>query len=339
MGGRTELATNDLGVHETAPSDLSAADAAALAPAYAVVTPARDEAEHVPRVAEALVAQLQRPREWIIVDDGSRDDTRQVAERYAAEHDWIRVVSVPETHGRRARGAPIVRAFEFGCMHLTGDSEIVVKLDADVHVPPHYFSWVSAVFARDPRAGVVGGVSYVHDGENWVQDGAAHHVNGVAKAYRATCLRDIGGLKPSMGWDSIDEYAARARGWRVHVLSELPILHFRRRGSRQPWYRARWEEGVGNHYMGYLWSWILVRTAFRMLVERPPILGGLVLFAAFATARITGAPMIDDPSARRELRREQWARLRALPRGGAPPPPARLPGGGPAFWAGSGGGA
>ena len=85
------------------------------------------------------------------------------------------------------------------------------------------------------------------------------NVNGVAKAYRVACLEEIGGLRPSMGWDGIDEYGARAHGWHVRVLTELTLLHYRPRGSKQNPLKARWEEGRGNAYMGYLPSWLLVR--------------------------------------------------------------------------------
>ena len=45
------------------------------------------------------------------------------------------------------------------------------------------------------------------------------------KAYRRACLDEIGGLQASMGWDGIDEYSARARGWTSHPLTELVVLH------------------------------------------------------------------------------------------------------------------
>jgi poly-beta-1,6-N-acetyl-D-glucosamine synthase len=298
------------------------------------VTPVRDEVEHFTRTAESLVAQTHRPAQWIVVDDGSTDGTRAIADLYAARHEWIRVVDAGRSH-RRARGAPIVRAFHAGLAQLERPPEIVVKLDADLYLPPHYFAWVAAVFMREPRAGVVGGVAYVHVDGRWRQDGPANNVNGVAKSYRSACLDDFGGLQEAMGWDGIDEYAARARGWRVHVLTELQILHFRPRGSKQPWYRARWEEGRGNHFMGYLWPWLIVRVAYRMVAERPPLLGGLVLLLGFAAARLAGAPQVPDPAAREELRREQRARLHALARGSTEVPRPQLPDGGPAFWSGS----
>ena len=286
-------------------------------PTYAAVTPVRDEADNFARTAESLVCQTHRPLQWVVVYDGSTDGTREIADRYAMRHHWIKVVSADESH-ERARGAPIVRAFQRGLDQLGQKPDVVVKLDGDLFLPAHYFEWVAQTFAHDPRAGIVGGVAMIPEDGRWVMErGNLLNVNGVAKAYRVACLDDIGGLRPSMGWDGIDEYGARARGWNVRVLSELVMLHYRPRGSKQNALKARWEEGLGNAFMGYLPSWLLLRAAYRGLVEKPPILGGFVLLAGYTWARVRRLPQIDDPEARRELRAEQRARMtRVFRRGG-----------------------
>ena len=51
---------------------------------YALVTPARDEAEHLPRLARSVAAQTVPPDVWVIVDDESADGTRAVAQRLGA---------------------------------------------------------------------------------------------------------------------------------------------------------------------------------------------------------------------------------------------------------------
>jgi poly-beta-1,6-N-acetyl-D-glucosamine synthase len=302
-------------------------------PTYAVVTPVRDEADHFARTAESIVSQTHRPQQWVVVDDGSTDGTREAAERYAAAHAWIDVISAEGAH-ERARGAPIVRAFQRGCDALREQPEVVVKLDGDLFLPPHYFEWVAETFARDPRAGIVGGVALIPEDGRWVPErGNVLNVNGVAKAYRVACLDEIGGLRPSMGWDGIDEYGARAHGWHIRVLTELTMLHYRPRGSKQNPLKARWEEGRGNAYMGYLPSWLLIRAAYRSLVEKPFIVGGLVLLAGYVWARVRRLPQIDDPAARQELRAEQRARLGGLFRGRGTPALEQPNGGGPAYWA------
>lgn len=302
-------------------------------PSYAVISPVKDEAEHLARTAESMIAQSHRPLRWVIVDDGSIDETAAIASRYAREHGWITVISSGR-QGARERGGKIVGAFNAGLATLERTPDFVVKMDGDLFLPAHYFSWVAETFARVPRAGIVGGTTRLFDGERWAPDATSlHNLSGVAKAYRRECFEEIGGLRASMGWDGIDEYGARARGWQVHVLSELPILHYKARGSAQRWYRARWEEGRGAHYMGYRPDFMLFRVAYLMVRESPPVCGGLVLAASFLHARLTGAPTVDDADARRLLRSEQLARLRSIVslRGAAAPAPG-LPDGGPAFW-------
>jgi hypothetical protein len=304
-------------------------------PSYAVVSPVRDEADYLDATAASLVAQTHRPRRWVIVDDGSTDGTRQVAERWAAEQPWIVVISSDGSSRERARGAPIVAAFKRGLRELDNRPDVVVKLDGDLFLPAHYFEWVASVFERDPRAGIVGGTVWMPENGRWRLDygKTSHNVHGVAKAYRHDCLDEIGGLQESMGWDGIDEYAARARGWHVHALGELAILHYKPRGSKQQPLRARWEEGRGNAFMGYRWQFMLLRAAYRGTVERPRVLGGLALLAAYAVARLRRLPQVADTAAIGELRREQAERIRSLLRlRHDVEPVAQLPGGGPAYW-------
>jgi poly-beta-1,6-N-acetyl-D-glucosamine synthase len=300
-------------------------------PTYVVISPVKDEAQHFGRTAEALIAQNHRPFKWIIVDDGSADRTFEIASAYAAQHDWIEVLRSREA-GRRERGTPIVRAFNQGLGHIgPTPPDFVVKLDGDLFFPAHYFAWVAASFVRDPHAGVVGGIVFINEEGTWVYDQVSHRtVHGAIKSYRVECLNDIGGLHESMGWDGIDEYGARARGWNVHVLSELSVLHYKTRGSAQPWVRARWEEGKGAHFMGYRPGALIQRAGYRMLVEHPPIVGGIVLALGFVWHKLVGAPQAE-PLAREQLQREQkgslWRRIKRDAK-----PASSLPGGGPAYW-------
>jgi glycosyltransferase involved in cell wall biosynthesis len=298
-------------------------------PDYAAITPVKDEAAHLRRTAEAMLAQTHRPTRWVIVDDGSTDESFEIAASYAAAHDWIVAIRSGRER-RRARGGPIVEAFNRGLRELPERPQFVVKLDGDLFLPAHYFAWVAATFAAEPRAGVVGGLVLINDRGEWVAERMDRRtVHGAIKAYRSDCLEEIGGLDAAMGWDGIDEYAARARGWQVVVLSELQVLHYKTRGSAQPWRSARWEEGRGAHYMGYRWRAVVLRAGYRMLVEHPPLLGGLALGLGYLWSAVKREPQAD-PLARSQLRSEQRGIVRArLGRGG---PAAGLPEGGPAYW-------
>ena len=282
--------------------------------------------------ARSLLSQTVRPHAWVIVDDGSADDTAVIADRLAAEHSWISVIRRAR-RTTRERGGPIVRAFAAGMAELDARDDVIVKLDGDLQLPAHYFEWVLSVFAREPSAGIVGGTVFIRDGGRWTPDAVGRQtVHGAIKAYRRDCFDDIGGLRESMGWDGIDEYAARSRGWQVFPLSELMVLHYKPRGSKQRWVRARWEEGRGARFMGYGWQGILVRTVYRSLKERPTIFAGLVLAAGYLWSTLTRAPRCDDARAIGLMRAEQAERLTMLMTGRGDLQPARLALGGPAMW-------
>jgi poly-beta-1,6-N-acetyl-D-glucosamine synthase len=277
---------------------------------YAIVSPVKDEVTRLGPTAESIALQTLRPAQWVIVDDGSTDGTRELAHRLAGSHDWISAID-SGAEGDRARGGRVVRAFSSGSAALLDEHDFVVKLDGDVTLPSDYFERVAQTFETDGRAGIVGGRVLVHDGHRWVPEKVGRHtVHGAIKAYRTQTLSEIGGLRPSMGWDGIDEYAAKARGWKVIPLDGLLVYHHSERGSKQRWWKARLEEGRGAHYMGYRPSFVVVRAGYRMLVEKPPLLGGAALLAGWLHAAATRASIVDDPQAVAALRKEQRERLR-----------------------------
>src|SRR5262249_19977029 len=157
----------------------------------------------------------------------------------------------------------------------------------------------------------------------WVPERVGRHtVHGAGKAYRAACLEEIGGLRPSMGWDGIDEYAAKARRWKGIPLERLEVLHHRARGPEQARGRGRGGGGPrggggrGAPYGGCGPACVPVRAGSGMLAGRPPAPGGLGLRGGWRAAAAGREPVVDDPLALAALRAEQGARLRRLLRGG-----------------------
>jgi len=50
---------------------------------YVIVSPVKDEARFIQTTLDSVVAQTVRPARWIIVDDGSQDETPTILKRYA----------------------------------------------------------------------------------------------------------------------------------------------------------------------------------------------------------------------------------------------------------------
>ena len=140
----------------------SGCHAPVTAPSYAAITPARNEADNLPRLAACLAAQTHAPLAWLIVDNGSTDDTLAVARRLGEDHAWIHVLSVPGGDGGPVRGAPIVRALHEAIETLRNavPPSFVVSLDADVSFDPDYLHQLLDRFAENETLGIASGSCY-----------------------------------------------------------------------------------------------------------------------------------------------------------------------------------
>lgn len=273
---------------------------------YALVTPARDEAGNLPRLAESLVAQTVVPDAWVIVDNGSTDVTAAVARELAATHPWIRLLQIPGAPTPR-RGAAAVRAFTAGIATLPELPEIVVNLDADVSMESDHFERLLAEFESDPTLGIASGTCWELEDGSWrPQHVTRGHARGAVRAYRRECLRDVLPLVESMAWDSIDELKARVRGWRVRNLP-LPIRHHRPLGRRESRLFVWVEEGEMAHFEGYRPSYLTVRAVYQAL--RDP--AALTMLYGYARSVLRRTPRYEDAAVREHLREEQA--LRRLP--------------------------
>ena len=272
---------------------------------YAIITAARNEANMLPQLADALRRQTQLPIRWVIVENGSSDQTAEVAERIVAESDWARLVVVSEA-GERERGAPIVRALHAGLEGLDVEPDLVVNVDADVTMDPDYFERLLEAFARDPSLGIASGSAWeLGDGvwrQRFVTGGT---VWGATRAYRWACLQDVLPLEARHGWDGIDQLKARARGWETKTFTDLPFRHHRKEGLHDGSTWAHWvANGDTAHFMGYRPWYLFARTLHHM--PRHPAAFGLVYGYLSAAAR--RSPRLGDQGARAVLRGDQSVR-------------------------------
>ena len=248
---------------------------------YVVVTPARNEEDTIGKTLASMVAQTVRPMQWIIVNDGSTDRTREIVEAYTRKHDWI-VLFDRRDRGFRQLGAGVVHAFDEGLAESTvTDWDFVVKLDADLSFQPDYFENLLRRFDADPKLGIASGKTFLPqpDGSlkiEWCHD---EHVRGPAKMYARHCWEAIGGLEAVRGWDMIDETHAQMRGFETHSFIEEEILHHRPIDGRQSnVYRSRFDMGRLHYRFGYLWLYNLVRSTRSTLQDYPRVIGGILLF-------------------------------------------------------------
>src|SRR3954463_1832152 len=73
-------------------------------PSYVLITPARNEASFIEKTIESVVHQTVLPLKWIIVDDGSTDNTAEIVRRYLPRYAWMELVRMPQRRDRSFAG-------------------------------------------------------------------------------------------------------------------------------------------------------------------------------------------------------------------------------------------
>jgi biofilm PGA synthesis N-glycosyltransferase PgaC len=276
---------------------------------YVVITPVRDEEEHVRSTIESMVRQTIVPKEWIVVDDGSKDRTGEIIDEYASQYSWIRVVR-REDRGFRKAGGGVVDAFNDGYHALNcGDWEFIVKFDGDLTFDPFYFEKCLDEFDRDPKLGVGGGViCYVVDGNKSFEEGPAFHVRGATKIYRRACWNSIGGLFAAPGWDTMDEVKANSLGWTTRNFPHLHLVHQRDTGAADGLWPTLIKYGRANYICGYHPLFMISKCGLR-LARKPYVIGSIGLMYGFVSGYLMRVPQVDDREAIAYLRRQQINRL------------------------------
>jgi biofilm PGA synthesis N-glycosyltransferase PgaC len=288
---------------------------------YVLITPARNEAQSIELTIKSVVAQTIRPIKWVIVSDGSTDETDDIVGKYVAEYPWIELVRMPDRHERHFAGK--VHAFNAGYAKVRQlDYEVIGNLDADISFDEGYFSLLLLKMSENPELGLVG--TPFKDGPNAIYDYrfvSIEHVSGACQLFRRECFEQIGGYVPVKGGciDHIAVISARMKGWKTRTFTDKVSLHHRQMGTAQDGVlTARFRNGRKDYVIGNHPVWELCRVAYQ-ITKKPLVLGGLMLMSGYVWAMIRQVPRPVSTELVTFYRREQMGRLRKFFKGNRMP--------------------
>lgn len=277
---------------------------------YLLVTPCRDEAEYARRTLDSVTKQTVTPAKWIIVDDGSTDETPQILAEYAERFPWIEIVR-REDRGARSVGPGVIEAFYFGWSKIDPhDYDYICKFDLDLDIPERYFEILIERMESEPRLGTCSGKPYFEDDPGkLVSEACGDEMSvGMTKFYRTECFLEIGGFVREVMWDGIDCHLCRMRGWLACSWDdpELRFVHLRPMGSSQhSMWVGRNRHGFGQWFMGTGFLYMFASAVFRM--SRPPYLvGGLGMLFGYVRSALRRDRRYSDHTFRKFLHTYQW---------------------------------
>ncbi len=213
-------------------------------PRISVVVCAYNEAATIDECLTSIENLTYPDYEIILVNDGSRDATGDIARRHAS----VRVLDIPNGGLSAARNV--------GLEHAAG--EIVAYTDGDVRVDPDWLTHLVRPFLTSDVVGAGGPNLVPADDPPMAQciarapgsptqvmldDRIAEHVPGCNMAFRRDALLEVGGFNPIYlrAGDDVDIcWRLQARGWKIGFAPSALVWH-RHRASL----RAYWRQQVG----------------------------------------------------------------------------------------------
>lgn len=205
---------------------------------YILITPAKNEEKHLPKVAEAVIGQTVPPLLWVIVDDGSTDDTPQVIKNLESRFDWIRSIQLPP-HPRDITfhySYVCKNGFDYAielCKANNIQYNFIGLLDADTVLETPYFERIITEFNKNGQLGIASGhITDMPDGEVCWTDIKNTEPDrplprGSGRLWRKECFFETGGYPVEPSPDSISNVKANLRGWEIRQFGHIRAIQLR----------------------------------------------------------------------------------------------------------------
>jgi glycosyltransferase involved in cell wall biosynthesis len=239
---------------------------------YYIVIPAHNEEAFISLTLQSLISQTHLPKKVVVVNDNSTDKTADIVLAFAKENPFITLVNKTSS-AIHLPGSKVIQAFLKGFETLDDNYDVIVKLDADLILPNNYFKTIIGHFQQDPNIGMAGGFAYIEKNGEWILENLTDkdHIRGAFKAYRKECFKQIGNLKPAMGWDTVDELLSKFYNWKVITDDSLIVKHLKPTGANYN-KMARYKQGEAFYTLGYGFAITAIASAKLAMMKKKPLL-------------------------------------------------------------------
>jgi len=281
---------------------------------YVLISAVRNEEKLIHYPMESVLSQTCMPIKWVVVSDGSTDETDKILRQYENRSDFIQFLRLDasiENKGFASKVFALRKAYE---MLKKVDYDFIGILDADVSFNSRYYENILTEFGKNKKLGISGGYVYEPDHKGIYRSRSHNRIRSVAGAvqmFRKECYDLIGGLQPIIygGEDTYAEMLARANGWEVRAFPEYNVFHHKPGYLKRGVWNERFREGRLDYVLGTSAIYEFLKF-IRRIPESPFLLGAFVRMIGYLEALITCKDKIPPPEIIRYIQKEQLNNLR-----------------------------
>lgn len=276
---------------------------------YIVVTPCKNEGENLPDLIKSVVAQTINPVVWVIVDDGSTDDTQNIIKDATKAYNWlqsIRLDSMARDLGTHLAGV-IKEGFDHAilyCKENRLEYDYLGNLDGDLTLPHTFYENLMREFENDPTLGVAsGGTANIIDNRSVHAKVSVNEPSGGHMLIRRECFNEIGGIPSTYSVDSVIKAKARIRGWRTRRFEDTIATEIRDVHVAEGYWKGYVHYGQSDYYLNLNPVHVVFKGMIRCFTM--PYYGGIAYLLGYSAAFIARKEQSNDKEVRRYFR-NKW---------------------------------
>lgn len=245
---------------------------------YILITPAKNEQESLPLVADSVLKQSIVPKLWMIIDDGSVDETPTIIRELTVNHPWIQSIRLPP-HPRDITfhySYVCKLGFEYSLKYCNENQipfDFIALLDADTYLTETYFEQLISAFVKDPVLGIAsGGIYYNIDGKlQWIKV-FERDPAGTGRMWRKACFFETGGYMVEPAPDSISNVKAEHDGWKTQNFKDIIAVQTRPTSGAEGEWKGYFIKGKIDHYLN-LHPMLVVLNFLDCSLQKPYYIG------------------------------------------------------------------
>jgi len=273
---------------------------------YLLVTACKNEAENLPNLIESVVAQTIQPVVWVIVDDGSTDDTPRITRNAAEKYSWIHVLRLQE--GKWDLGLHYSYVVKTGFDHVISyckmqelDCKYFGNLDGDLIIPRNFYEQLINEFKTDVELGIAsGGTCHLIGKQRVYAKVSVNEPSGGHMLIKKACFDSCGGIPHSHSIDAVLKAKSRLRGWKTKRFEENLVIEVRAARAAQGYWNGFLSDGKNYYYLHFNPIHVLIKVI--LFSFRTPYYGGLAFLLGYLGFALRKKECIDDE----ELRQYFW---------------------------------
>ena len=264
---------------------------------YVLVTVAKNEGSNLPLLIQSVIKQTIKPILWVIVNDGSTDNTQDILTKTNEKYKWIHIIRLEE--GKRDVGfhlsSMMKNAFDFTvglCGRKGINYEYLGNIDGDISIEPAFFEKLIKEFEKDPNLGIAGsGTCYLKKNRIIQPQLNPDEPSGGDILIKRKCFEDCGGILVSCCWDSVLKVKARLRGYKTRRFESIKAFESRDFGEIEGW-RRYIHKGRSDYHLNNSLIYVIFKSI--SLLFKYPYFIGFMYSLGYFKALIRRENQIDD---------------------------------------------